>query len=101
MKAATEEFDWNKFLKDVEAMNLDIKAKEEMKFTIEGQKGNTVSWTTRQVLTHIVYSNQEIIISGCKGSHDVWIQSSGSSKRKFQGLTLEEAIVAANKLRTT
>jgi len=101
MKAIIEDFDYDQFFKDVEAMNLDIKLKEEKAFTIEGQKGNTVTWTTRQVLTHIVYTNQEIIIIGYKGSHDVWIQSSGSSKRKFQGLNLEEAIVAANKLRAS
>jgi hypothetical protein len=101
MKASIEEFDYDQFFKDVEEMNLDIKAKEEMKFTIEGQKGNTISWTTKQVLPHIVYTSCEVVIIGYKGSHDVWVNSFNRSSRKFEGLNLEEAIVAANELRTT
>jgi|TARA_R110000823_G_scaffold188979_1_gene320920 hypothetical protein len=98
MNKTEEDFDWNKFFKEVEVIN---KTKEEMKFTIEGQKGNTISWTTKQVLPHIVYTNYEVEISGYKGSHDVWVNSFNRSSRKFEGLNLEEAIVAANELRTT
>jgi hypothetical protein len=101
MKAVIEEFDFEQFFKDVEKMNIHIKSKEDKAFTIDGQIGNTITWTTKQVLPHVIYTNYEIVIIGSAGSFDVWVNSFKRSSRKFNGLSIEEAVVVANELRTT
>ena len=69
------------------------------KFTVENQLGNSISRTTIQKLKHNMYSNIEVSICGWYGrdnSHDVWFFDGFKMSMKFDGLSLEQAVVEAN-----
>ena len=67
-----------------------------MKFTIENQKGNNITWTTSQVVRHNLYSNNEVSISGMDNVHTVWHKQGSRITRINDGLNLNDAISFAN-----
>jgi hypothetical protein len=67
-----------------------------MKFTIDNQKGNKITWTTSQVVKHILYSNNEVSISGMGGVHTVWHKCGHRISQKANNLNLQEAVKFAN-----
>jgi hypothetical protein len=70
-------------------------------FTTENQKGNNITTTTVQTLKHAIYSNIEVSISGrwnTKNECSVWVNTGSRMTQKFSNLTLDQAIVEANKL---
>lgn len=71
-----------------------------MNFTTENQKENNISRTTTQTVNHNIYSNLSVTISGHNNLFSVWSNTGLRTKRNFEGLTLEKAIVEANKLIT-
>ena len=71
-----------------------------MKFTIEGQKGNSISWTTTQKVKHAIFSNVDVTISGMRGNHSVWVRMSKNMKRVADDLSLVDAIEMGNELIT-
>jgi hypothetical protein len=66
--------------------------------TIENQKGNLISQTTRQEVKHAYY-NTTYVISGYKNVFDVWINTRTSSKIVYQFNNLIDAVNKVNDLR--
>jgi hypothetical protein len=67
--------------------------------TIENQKGNLISTTTRQEVKHSFYSNITYVISGYKDNFDVWINTKTSYKMIYQFDNLMDAVNKVNDLR--
>lgn len=68
--------DFSSLFEDVNIVNEDIKA------SIENQKGNYITNTTKQVVKHSIYRNISYIISGWNNSsrYNVWVNTPNSSK---------------------
>ncbi len=69
-----------------------------MKFTIENQKENSISRTTKQTVKHFLYSNNEVSISGMDGNHSVWHKQGHRMSQKIDNLNINDAVDFANKL---
>lgn len=74
---------------------------EDIKASIENQKGNYITNTTKQVVKHSIYGNISYIISGWNNSskYNVWINTPNSSKMILEDITLNEAIEQVNSMR--
>lgn len=71
---------------------------ENLKFTIEMLKGNTISWTKE---ASIKINATEVKISEFKGVASVWINSKTTCKRLCNEVNINEAIIFANNLLLT
>jgi uncharacterized protein YaaR (DUF327 family) len=67
--------------------------------SIENQKGNFISITTKQTVKHAFYSNITYVISGCNKTFDVWINTKHRSTMIYQFKNLIDAVNKVNKLR--
>ena len=86
----TENFDYS-FL-------LDLVSQSNKK---ENQVENNISTTTKQTLKHCLYSNVEVTISvnyNDETDTSVWVFDGEKMSRKFNNISLEKAIIEANKL---
>lgn len=87
--------DFSSLFEDVNIVNEDINA------SIENQKGNYITNTTKQVVKHSIYRNISYVISGCNNSsrYNVWENTPNSSKMILEDITLNEAIEQVNLMR--
>ena len=69
-----------------------------MIFTIANQQDNKITNTTTQTIKHVLYSNNEVTISGINSIHSVWHKQGKRMSQKVSGLKLSEAIDFANNL---
>jgi len=69
-----------------------------MTFTIANQKDNKITNTTTQTVKHIMYSNNEVSISGMNNLHSVWLKQGHRMSQKVDGLNLADAVDFANSL---
>ena len=69
-----------------------------MTFTIANQKDNKITNTTIQTIKHVMYSNNEVSISGMNNIHSVWHKQGHRMSQKVDGLNLSEAVDFANNL---
>jgi hypothetical protein len=76
-----------------------------MKFTIENQKGNKITNTTKQTVKLSIYSDNEVSITGIltriymtDAMHDVWHKQGKKMTKRGANLTLSEAVLFANNL---
>ena len=67
--------------------------------TVENQKGNFITRTTKQTVKHAFYSNVTYDISGCNISFDVWINTKHRSTMIYQFDNLIDAVNKVNELR--
>ena len=67
-------------------------------FTIEGQQGNRITRTTKQIVKHNLYSNNEVIICGLDKLHTVWLRQGHRMMQKADKLRLVDAIDFANNI---
>jgi len=89
----TENFDYS-FL-------LDLVSQSNNEFKKENQVENNISTTTKQTLKHCIYSNVEVTISvnyNDETDTSVWVFDGEKMSRKFNNISLEKAIIEANKL---
>ena len=77
-----------------------VKVAPQKLFTIEGQLGNHISNTTRQDIKHNRFQIEVTILgwNDDEFSHSVWVKQRGTSRRRFENLSLEKAIEEANNL---
>ena len=88
----TENFDYS-FL-------LDLVSQSNNEFKKENQVENNISTTTKQTLKHCLYSNVEVTISvnyNDETDTSVWVFDGEKMSRKFNNISLEKAIIEANK----
>ena len=69
-----------------------------MTFTIANQQDNKITNTTTQTVKHIMYSNNEVSISGMNNIHSVWLKQGTRMSQKVEGLNLADAVDFANNL---
>ena len=69
-----------------------------MTFTIANQQDNKITNTTTQTIKHIMYSNNEVSISGMNNLHSVWHKQGSRMSQKVDGLKLADAVDFANNL---
>ena len=69
-----------------------------MTFTIANQQDNKITNTTTQTVKHIMYSNNEVSISGMNNLHSVWLKQGTRMSQKVDGLNLADAVDFANNL---
>jgi hypothetical protein len=69
-----------------------------MTFTIANQQDNKITNTTTQTIKHVMYSNNEVTISGMNNLHSVWHKQGHRMNQKIEGLNLAEAVDFANNL---
>ena len=69
-----------------------------MTFTIANQQDNKITNTTTQTIKHVMYSNNEVSISGMNNIHSVWHKQGHRMSQKVDGLNLSEAVDFANNL---
>ena len=69
-----------------------------MTFTIANQQDNKITNTTTQTVKHIMYSNNEVSISGMNNLHSVWLKQGTRMSQKVEGLNLADAVDFANNL---
>jgi len=69
-----------------------------MTFTIANQQDNKITNTTTQTIKHIMYSNNEVSISGMNNLHSVWHKQGSRMSQKVDGLNLADAVDFANNL---
>ena len=69
-----------------------------MTFTIANQQDNKITNTTTQTVKHIMYSNNEVSISGMNNLHSVWLKQGTRMSQKVEGLNLSDAVDFANNL---
>ena len=69
-----------------------------MTFTIANQQDNKITNTTTQTIKHIMYSNNEVSISGMNNLHSVWLKQGTRMSQKVDGLNLADAVDFANNL---
>jgi uncharacterized protein YbcV (DUF1398 family) len=69
-----------------------------MTFTIANQQDNKITNTTTQTIKHVMYSNNEVTISGMNNLHSVWHKQGRRMSQKIDGLNLAEAVDFANNL---
>ena len=69
-----------------------------MTFTIANQQDNKITNTTTQTIKHVMYSNNEVTISGMNNLHSVWHKQGHRMSQKIDGLNLAEAVDFANNL---
>ena len=67
--------------------------------TIENQKGNFITTTTKQTVKHAFYSNVTYVICGCSKNFDVWINTKHRSTMIYQFDDLIDAVNKVNELR--
>ena len=69
-----------------------------MTFTIANQQDNKITNTTTQTIKHVMYSNNEVSISGMNNIHSVWHKQGHRKSQKVDGLNLTDAVDFANNL---
>ena len=69
-----------------------------MTFTIANQQDNKITNTTTQTVKHVMYSNNEVSISGMNNVHSVWLKQGARTSQKVDGLSLSDAVSFANNL---
>ena len=69
-----------------------------MTFTIANQQDNKITNTTTQTVKHVMYSNNEVSISGINNVHSVWLKQGVRTSQKVDGLSLSDAVSFANNL---
>mgnify|MGYP003627188194 FL=1 len=69
-----------------------------MTFTIANQQDNKITNTTTQTVKHIMYSNNEVSISGMNNLHSVWLKQGARMSQRVDGLNLADAVDFANNL---
>ena len=69
-----------------------------MSFTKENQRDNKITNTTVQTITHLLYSDNEVSISGMNGKHSVWHKQGRRMSQKVENINLDEAVEFANNL---
>jgi len=69
-----------------------------MTFTIANQQTNKITNTTTQTIKHVMYSNNEVSISGMNNLHSVWLKQGHRMSQKVDGLNLADAVDFANNL---
>lgn len=70
-------------------------------FTIENQRGNSISRSTSQSIIHPLQKAVQVSISGMENRPDgysIWIRTPRRAFRQDEDLTLEEAVRIANKI---
>lgn len=68
-----------------------------MTFSIANQKENNTTRTTIQRVKHIMYSNNEVSISGIDNIYIVWLKQGSRISQKASNLNLIDAVIFANK----